>query len=403
IARIEGDQVQEVLCDLQGSVVWVEGEGTTTYDVFGVSSQPLCEWGYRAKWTLAEVGWVDFGRRIYAPELGIFVSPDPKGVQEGWWDHHYCDHAPLGCADPWGEDIMLGARVAYKTVKYAAEVAYRTRASPQFYMCFPEDCGTQWPDAMHRFMKKPGRKDIYFVATGINNTVEDHCCAVQGVAAPAMARGNAVVFGIYRPRIWGIEAVYACADAVGWQLPSPATAGVADGVENIIMQAQVAGDFGECLIWPFGHSAGAVTTNAVIDGLARRGVLSQTRAVGIAPACPIAKNRANGSLADVVHIFSEGDPVSQLGSALRDRAIAQGIDCGRVQWVSVPDGGDKHGFWASQHLEAMKEETDLRLDFHFDATAPVSSFIPRYEPSLGCLYLEHEKMTFEQEAERAVA
>ncbi|MFZ4100239.1 MAG: RHS repeat domain-containing protein, partial [Chlamydiia bacterium] len=402
IARIEGDQVQEVLCDLQGSVVWVEGKGTTTYDVFGVSSQPLCEWGYRSKWTLAEVGWVDFGRRIYAPELGIFVSPDPKGVQEGWWDHHYCDHAPLGRMDPWGEEVMPLVAKAIGVVARCTPM-YWARSSSEFYTCFPEDCGGQWPQSMNRFMEKQGRKDIYIVCTGINNSIEDHHRAVQGVATAAMAKGNAAVIGIYRPDILVLEGLYACADAWAWQLPSPATRGVYDGTSNIIRQAQAAGDFGECKIHLIPHSAGTVPANTVGDALADMGVIHQADVLSMAGACPIMKDRPNGSFRSVKHVYSLGDPVSHFGSALRDKAMARGIDCGEVEWVSVPEGADCHGFWAPQHLDKLEEETGLHLDFHFAPTAPVSSFIPRYEPALSCLYPEHEKIFFELGVERAVA
>jgi len=107
VAIVDQDGVHEVVCDLQGSIAWVADKGSVTYSAFGESRLRLCNWGYRSKGYVPGTDWVDFGRRIYAPSWGIFLSPDPKGLSEGWWRHHYCNHSPLGVCDPWGEEPII--------------------------------------------------------------------------------------------------------------------------------------------------------------------------------------------------------------------------------------------------------------------------------------------------------
>nr|NGX45477.1 tRNA3(Ser)-specific nuclease WapA [Chlamydiota bacterium] len=67
------------------------GEKTTT------SRTP---WGYRSKRVIQNL--VDFGRRLYDPTLGRFLTPDPEGYTDGPNLYAYVGNHPLTSQDPFG-------------------------------------------------------------------------------------------------------------------------------------------------------------------------------------------------------------------------------------------------------------------------------------------------------------
>jgi len=64
---------------------------------------------FQSKWALGQ-GWtgswplelLDFGRRMYAPGLGRFISRDPVGESAGANLYHYCGNDPVNRIDPLG-------------------------------------------------------------------------------------------------------------------------------------------------------------------------------------------------------------------------------------------------------------------------------------------------------------
>lgn len=362
IAVIEDEEVRETLCDLQGSVIWVEGVGATSYDAFGKSKKQLCPWGYRAKWALPELQWYDFGRRIYAPELGIFIGPDPKGLQEGWWAHHYCQHAPLGMMDAWGENAMMCAAQLAKAALTPIHMGLGQKAI--CYLCSPYRC--QWPEAMDRFITSSGPKRLYFISTGVDNTVEEHLQVLKLVSA-CQPDDNFLIVGIYRPKDYNVISrfFYAADEGFTWTRVNPTSEGIMDFVSGFLQRANKVGgkdvfdrDFN---MWVLAHSAGANVMNEVAKGIEGMGALGSAYGLAVAGASPIVRKRENGEWAGVHHIYTDGDPVAMLGGFLRWTAMSTGLDCGTSEWIQAAPGDSAHALFSKHHLDAAGRHLGLPL------------------------------------------
>jgi RHS repeat-associated protein len=70
-------------------------------------------WGNRFLFTgrewIRELGLYDFRNRMYQPELGRFMQPDPKEFAAGDYNlYRYCHYDPVNNTDPSGLDIGWG-------------------------------------------------------------------------------------------------------------------------------------------------------------------------------------------------------------------------------------------------------------------------------------------------------
>lgn len=63
-------------------------------------------WRYSSKRTDEETGLIYFGRRYYDPTLLNWITPDPKGLEEGPNLYAYCLANPLRYCDVWGLATM---------------------------------------------------------------------------------------------------------------------------------------------------------------------------------------------------------------------------------------------------------------------------------------------------------
>jgi RHS repeat-associated protein len=63
----------------------------------------------RASQWLKDVAVYDFRNRMYQPELGRFIQPDPKEFKAGDYNlYRYCHNDPINKSDPTGEFVTFG-------------------------------------------------------------------------------------------------------------------------------------------------------------------------------------------------------------------------------------------------------------------------------------------------------
>jgi RHS repeat-associated protein len=72
-----------------------------------VNGQPASAWGNRFLFTgreyLSELKLYDYRNRMYQPELGRFLQPDPKEFGAGDYNlYRYCHNDPINKTDPFG-------------------------------------------------------------------------------------------------------------------------------------------------------------------------------------------------------------------------------------------------------------------------------------------------------------
>ena len=69
-------------------------------------------WMYSSKRFDAETGFIYFGRRYYAPDIGRWITPDPAGYADGPNLYAYVHNHPLAYIDPDGQFAFLLAPLA---------------------------------------------------------------------------------------------------------------------------------------------------------------------------------------------------------------------------------------------------------------------------------------------------
>lgn len=116
VAMELGDEVWRPTLDWRGSVrllTSLDGERMETYryTAFGeedVPEEPASPWRFSSK-RVEPYGWVNFGRRHYAPTIALWTTPDPAGFEEGLNLYSYVHNQPLTAIDPDGRmGVALG-------------------------------------------------------------------------------------------------------------------------------------------------------------------------------------------------------------------------------------------------------------------------------------------------------
>ena len=105
------------------------------YDAAGallkVNNRPGSPWGNRFLFTgrewLSDIGVYDFRNRLYQPELGRFMQPDPKEFEAGDYNlYRYCHNDPVNKTDPTGliwDTIADIGFIAYDVYKLSTDGA----------------------------------------------------------------------------------------------------------------------------------------------------------------------------------------------------------------------------------------------------------------------------------------
>ena len=131
-----------LLLDLDG--VAVESD---RYTAFGecLTEGKISPWGFSAKRTDEETGYLYFGRRYYAPDLGRWITPDPLGFSDGSNLYAYVCNSPLVCMDLHGlwslPNFGQMGRSVYNFGKRSLDRAFDF-ALPVTYAAFHQPRGT---------------------------------------------------------------------------------------------------------------------------------------------------------------------------------------------------------------------------------------------------------------------
>ncbi len=97
--KLKNDKPHVPIHDLFGNqVILLDAQASQIehheYSAFGeTDTSSSTPWSYRSKRTTQ--GLIDFGRRLYSPSLGRFLTPDPEGYTDG-------PNHPLTAQDPLG-------------------------------------------------------------------------------------------------------------------------------------------------------------------------------------------------------------------------------------------------------------------------------------------------------------
>jgi RHS repeat-associated protein len=80
------------------------------YDRWG-NNMPSSPWGNRFLFTgrewMSDLRTYDYRNRMYQPELGRFLQPDPKQFEAGDYNlYRYCRNDPINRNDPWGLEAV---------------------------------------------------------------------------------------------------------------------------------------------------------------------------------------------------------------------------------------------------------------------------------------------------------
>lgn len=112
------------LVDEQGKCV-----DTYRYTAFGETSGERTNidnpWRYSSKRFDPETGFIYFGRRYYAPDIGRWITPDPAGFADGLNLYAYVHNDPMAYIDPDGQLAFLLLPMA---ISFAIDMCLPTAA-----------------------------------------------------------------------------------------------------------------------------------------------------------------------------------------------------------------------------------------------------------------------------------
>lgn len=177
------------MLDVQGSIrTLLSPSGKVlsaqSYTAFGEGKAPLAPWGYLGKLYDADLGWYNFGKRYYDPELARFVTPDPAGFIDSSNPYQYVLNNPFKYVDPYGEFIMFipllawggtvsaigtaavytaaimtGAYLTQKTLEMIADNARHERSNAVFVLGHPMVSGDPDFDFVfsNKYIEKPSK------------------------------------------------------------------------------------------------------------------------------------------------------------------------------------------------------------------------------------------------------
>ncbi len=120
IHDLQGNQT--ALLDLKGTLLEKQ-----LYSAFGEKQRKtnsLTPWGYRSKRQTATL--IDFGRRLYDPDLGRFLTPYPEGYTDSSNLYAYVKNNPLIYQDPYGLLTEQGRRNRENTINAIKGISHGT-------------------------------------------------------------------------------------------------------------------------------------------------------------------------------------------------------------------------------------------------------------------------------------
>ena len=105
LTNSSGDMMEQYEYDAFGQPYFYDAMGNPTT----VNGQPDSPFGNRFLFTgrerLSDLHLYDFRNRMYQPELGRFLQPDPKEFAAGDYNlYRYCHNDPVNKSDPFGFD-----------------------------------------------------------------------------------------------------------------------------------------------------------------------------------------------------------------------------------------------------------------------------------------------------------
>ncbi|MCP5505507.1 MAG: RHS repeat protein [Chlamydiales bacterium] len=185
IAIEKGDGFYIPIHDLFGNVIASMGWDGTCYESYRhsaygeekifnedvtLSRSFINPWRYQSKRKIG--GLINFGRRFYDPETGRWLSPDPKGFDEGPNLYQYLQNSPLLLFDLYGEAVERIRDIEEMEKQLKWDLDFERQCGGPFSRNF-----TYYPDrdyspiANHPIVR--GEKQIGYIG-GIGNPFEEH-------------------------------------------------------------------------------------------------------------------------------------------------------------------------------------------------------------------------------------
>lgn len=147
-------------------------------------------WRYQSKRKMG--GLINFGRRFYDPQTGRWLSPDPKGFNEGPNLYQYLRNSPLLLFDLYGEAVekISDIEEMQKQLKWDLDFEKRCGGpTSRNFTYYPDRDYSQIAD--HPMMR--GEKQIGYIG-GIKNTFAEH---VENVKTLSRYAGDMPIHSTY--------------------------------------------------------------------------------------------------------------------------------------------------------------------------------------------------------------